>query len=270
MKISWTSLFVLVNFFGQLTNGQKDEEEMSGNLTNVDTITEKALPDKPILPDPKIPTTDETDPTHPKYTAGKPIFPPYLLCTKASVDSIDLAERCPSEVECDKLGNECLSCTCTPICNYGQVHEAQCTVPNMVNCTGSRSFNRNFTCAFCYQMDQESVSCNDNVECDSVFDPNVGRHYTANCSVDASVICMGRRNFPKQIPCNWTGGHRWLTALILSITLGGFGADRFYLGHWQEGIGKLFSFGGLGVWTLVDVVMIAVRYVGPSDGSLYI
>ena len=45
---------------------------------------------------------------------------------------------------------------------------------------------------------------------------------------------------------------------------------RFYLGHWQEGIGKLFSFGGLGVWTLVDVVMIGIRYVGPADGSLYI
>jgi hypothetical protein len=45
---------------------------------------------------------------------------------------------------------------------------------------------------------------------------------------------------------------------------------RFYLGHWQEGIGKLFSFGGLGVWTLVDVVMVAIRYVGPADGSLYI
>ena len=45
---------------------------------------------------------------------------------------------------------------------------------------------------------------------------------------------------------------------------------RFYLGHWQEGIGKLFSFGGLGVWTLVDVVLIGIRYVGPADGSLYI
>jgi hypothetical protein len=46
--------------------------------------------------------------------------------------------------------------------------------------------------------------------------------------------------------------------------------SRFYLGHWQEGIGKLFSFGGLGVWTLVDVIMVAIRYVGPADGSLYI
>ncbi len=55
-----------------------------------------------------------------------------------------------------------------------------------------------------------------------------------------------------------------------SITLGGFGADRFYLGQWREGLGKLFSFGGLGIWTLIDVLLIGVGYVGPADGSLYI
>ena len=37
-------------------------------------------------------------------------------------------------------------------------------------------------------------------------------------------------------------GKSWSTALILSITLGGFGADRFYLGYWREGLGKLFSY----------------------------
>ena len=47
-------------------------------------------------------------------------------------------------------------------------------------------------------------------------------------------------------------------------------SNRFYLGHWQEGIGKLFSFGGLGVWTLVDVALVATRYIGPADGSLYV
>lgn len=55
-----------------------------------------------------------------------------------------------------------------------------------------------------------------------------------------------------------------------SIVFGGFGVDRFYLGMWQEGIGKLFSFGGLGVWTLVDVILIATGYLGPADHSLYI
>jgi len=72
------------------------------------------------------------------------------------------------------------------------------------------------------------------------------------------------------LACNWTSGKRWSVALILSITLGGFGADRFYLGMWRGGIGKLFSFGGLGVWTLVDVILVATGYIGPNDGSLYI
>lgn len=83
-------------------------------------------------------------------------------------------------------------------------------------------------------------------------------------------VFLGRRTFNKNVRCNWTRGYRWSTAMALSITLGGFGADRFYLGHWQEGIGKLFSFGGLGVWTLIDVILISLHYLGPADGSLYI
>lgn len=52
-----------------------------------------------------------------------------------------------------------------------------------------------------------------------------------------------------------------------SITLGGFGMDRFYLGNWQEAFGKLFSFGGLGFWTLIDVILIWVGYLKPADGN---
>jgi len=45
--------------------------------------------------------------------------------------------------------------------------------------------------------------------------------------VNKDVLCLGRRKFLKRLRCNWTGGHRWSTALILSITLGGFGIDRY-------------------------------------------
>ena len=55
-----------------------------------------------------------------------------------------------------------------------------------------------------------------------------------------------------------------------SITLGGFGVDRFYLGMYGSAIGKLFTFGGLGVWSILDVILVATRYLGPADGSAYI
>ncbi len=47
------------------------------------------------------------------------------------------------------------------------------------------------------------------------------------------------------------------TALLLSIFLGGLGIDRFYLGYTGLGILKLLTFGGLGVWWLIDIILIA-------------
>ena len=57
---------------------------------------------------------------------------------------------------------------------------------------------------------------------------------------------------------------------LSSVTLGGFGVDRFYLEQWGSAVGKLISFGGLGVWTILDVILIWTGYVGPADGSAYI
>ena len=54
-----------------------------------------------------------------------------------------------------------------------------------------------------------------------------------------------------------------------SVFLGGFGADLFYLGYPGFGVFKMLSLGGLGVWTLVDVVLIGAGFLGPADGSLY-
>lgn len=139
--------------------------------------------------------------------------------------SNDKVGRCPSELECQDLGNECLDCQCDLSCRYGFESESNCTVPEGVNCTGQRQFKRKFTCSFCYQTNPSLHACQENTKCDSVTDPNK-RNYIANCSVSDSTICFGRRHFYKQRPCNWTGGHRWLTTLVLSVTLGGFGADR--------------------------------------------
>ena len=42
------------------------------------------------------------------------------------------------------------------------------------------------------------------------------------------------------------------TALLLSLFLGGLGADRFYIGDTGLGIAKLCTLGGLFVWGWID------------------
>ncbi|KAG8229742.1 hypothetical protein J437_LFUL007917 [Ladona fulva] len=174
--------------------------------------------------------------------------------------------NCPSGLECHKLGDNCISCDYNYTCVYGEKVNVTCQA--ISNCIGNKKFQVPMICRYCYQTEHWEHKCILKANCDSVASPRA--YYRTNCTVKSEIRCLGRRRFLKNLPCNWTGGYRWSTALILSITLGGFGADRFYLGHWQEGIGKLFSFGGLGVWTLVDVMLISIHYLGPADGSLYI
>jgi len=56
----------------------------------------------------------------------------------------------------------------------------------------------------------------------------------------------------------------YLTTLWLSLFLGAFGADRFYLGKWRTGSLKLVTLGGLSVWLVVDAIRIGLGKVKDS------
>jgi hypothetical protein len=63
------------------------------------------------------------------------------------------------------------------------------------------------------------------------------------------------------------GEKSFVTALILSILLGGLGIDRFYLGYTGLGIVKLLTGGGCGIWALIDIILIATGKMKDAAGN---
>jgi len=61
--------------------------------------------------------------------------------------------------------------------------------------------------------------------------------------------------------------HSRLAALLLCFFLGCLGVHRFYVGKVGTGIAMIFTLGGLGIWILIDFIMIIVGGFTDANGK---
>jgi hypothetical protein len=151
-------------------------------------------------------------------------------------------------------------------CAIGANVTAQCRVSDRINCSIDRAVDRVVPCVYCWQLPESALRCFlHGSQCRVSPRPQTG-----TCSVNPGALCLGPRTFSRRMYCGASSGYSFTTALLLSLCFGGFGADRFYLGHVATGFVKLLTFGGGGLWSLVDVVLLCCGALTPQDGTLFV
>lgn len=60
----------------------------------------------------------------------------------------------------------------------------------------------------------------------------------------------------------------WTITLVFCILLGLIGFHRFYVGKGGTAILMLLTFGGFGIWTLVDLITIIINGFTDDDGKV--
>ncbi len=75
---------------------------------------------------------------------------------------------------------------------------------------------------------------------------------------DSRTSALAMRDMPSE--------KRALTTGLLCLLLGVFGAHRFYVGKYITGFFQLITLGGLGIWMLVDLIMLITGQFKDKEG----
>ncbi|MEO8620434.1 MAG: TM2 domain-containing protein [bacterium] len=93
--------------------------------------------------------------------------------------------------------------------------------------------------------------------------------YCHACSrvIDAQAVVCTSCGVMQYDPGASTTEKRILPAALLGFFLGVFGAHRFYVGKYGTGVLQLFTLGGLGIWALIDLIMIVCGEFKDAEGE---
>ena len=112
------------------------------------------------------------------------------------------------------------------------------------------------------------ASCGKELPAQAAFCPACGAAATgATNAAHGGASTQGNlRPYPSRSGVDVSQKSR-LAALLLCLFLGWLGVHRFYVGKVGTGVLMIFTFGGLGIWTLIDLIMIIVGGFKDADGK---
>ena len=89
---------------------------------------------------------------------------------------------------------------------------------------------------------------------------------TCGADMAANANACAKCGAPNAVTAGEVSTRGMVPAALLCFFLGGFGIHRFYVGKIGTGILMILTLGGLGIWTLVDFVMILLGSFKDKQG----